>query len=148
MSVDSTSSSSATTSRGTSRPPSGAAVGWIAFAGSMMVLLGLFHAMAGLAGILGDEAMVSTRNYIFTFDTTVWGWIHLLGGLLTVVAGGFVFSGAVWARTIGVLIALASAVGTFAYLPTSPVWAIAILAVDVTIIWALTLHGRDFADTQ
>jgi hypothetical protein len=148
MSIDSTKGTGPVRSGSPERPPSAAAVGWIAFAGSMMVLLGIFHAIAGLAGILGDEATVATRNYIFTFDTTVWGWIHLLGGVLAVVAGGFVFSGAVWARTVGVIIALGSAVGTFAYLPTSPVWAVAILAVDVTIIWALTLHGRDFEKMQ
>lgn len=119
-----------------------AALGWIAFAACMMIMLGVFHIIAGLAGIIGDTAYVATPNYLFAFDSTVWGWIHLLGGVLVALAGAALFQGALWARTVGVIMALASAIGTFAFLPNSPIWAMAILAVDVTIIWALITHGR------
>jgi hypothetical protein len=53
------------------------------------------------------------------------------------------FSGAIWARTVGVIMALISAIAAFAWLPHYPVWGIIILTIAVAVIWALTAHGRD-----
>jgi hypothetical protein len=122
-----------------------AAMGWIAFAACMMIMVGVFHIIAGLSGIIGDTAYVATPNYVFAFDSTTWGWIHLLAGALVALAGAALFQGALWARTVGVILALVSAIGTFAFLPSSPIWAMAILAADVAVIWALTTHGRAWA---
>jgi hypothetical protein len=123
--------------------PSGWAVGWIGFAGFMMILVGGFHAVAGFLGILGDDIYVKGPKYALQFDTTTWGWIHLILGIVVVFAGFGLFSGAVWARTVGVIIAMISAFVGFAWLPWYPVWGIVIIAVAITIIWALTAHGRD-----
>lgn len=124
---------------------SGAAVGWTAFAAFMMIMLGSFHMIAGLAGLVGDNLYVKSPNYVFQFDTTSWGWIHLIGGAIAFFGGLALFRGAVWARTIGVIIALGSALGAFAWLPIYPIWALTLIAVDIAVIWALTAHGRDIA---
>ena len=58
-------------------------------------------------------------------------------------AGFFLFSGAIWARTVGVIVASISALFNFAWLPYYPIWSIAIITLDVFIIWSLTAHGRD-----
>lgn len=122
---------------------SGWAVGWTGFAAFMMLMIGTFQAIAGLAGILEDTVYVSTQKYIFEFDATTWGWIHLIFGILVVLAGFGLFSGAVWARTVGVILAVLSAITNFAFIPFYPLWSITIIAVDVAVIWALTAHGRD-----
>ena len=127
------------------REPSGWAAGWAAFAGFMLIMIGVFHAIAGLGAIINDETFVLTQEYVFKFDTTTWGWIHLIGGIVVLFAGFGVFSGAVWARTVGVIVATISAIANFAWLPYQPVWAIVIIAIDVAVIWALTAHGRDIA---
>jgi hypothetical protein len=125
------------------RQPSGWAVGWIGFAGCMMILLGLFHAIAGLIAIVDDKFYVSTREYVFQFDRTTWGWIHLIVGIVVLLAGFGVFSGSVMARTVGVIIALISAVLGFAWIPYAPVWGVIIIVIAVSVAWALTAHGRD-----
>jgi len=122
---------------------SGGAVGWTMFAGVMMILIGVFHAIAGLAGILEDEFYAVTPNYVLEFDATTWGWVHLIGGVIVLFAGFSVFKGAVWARTVGVIIAAVSALVSFAWIPLYPVWSIIVIAIDVAVIWALTTHGRD-----
>ena len=127
--------------------PSGWAVGWTAFAGFMMIMIGSFHAIAGIAGIAKDDVYAVTTNYVFKFDATTWGWIHLIAGIIVVLAGIGVFSGNVLARTVGVLLAIGSAIANFAWLPYQPVWSVAMIAVDIAIIWALTAHGRDIAAT-
>ena len=88
---------------------SGAAAGWTMFAGIMLILIGVFHAIAGLSGIIKDDFYAVLPNYVLKFDVTTWGWIHLIGGIVVVLAGFSVWNGAVWARTVGVIIAAASA---------------------------------------
>jgi hypothetical protein len=122
---------------------SGAAVGFTVFAALMMIVIGAFHAMSGLVGIIENEFFVATPNYIFEFDVTTWGWIHLILGIVVLIAGISLFSGAVWARTFGVFLAVLSAIANFAFIPYYPVWSIVIIALDVAVIWALTAHGRD-----
>ena len=126
-----------------SNEPRGSAVGFTIFAGAMMILIGSFHAIAGLSGIIKDDFYAITPNYILEFDSTTWGWIHLIGGIVVLLAGFSVFKGSVWARTVGVLVAGVSAIVSFAWVPIDPVWSLIIIAIDVAVIWALTAHGRD-----
>jgi len=126
-----------------SQQRSSAAVGWTTFAGIMMMMIGFFHGLAGLSGIIKDDFYAVLPNYVLEFDVTTWGWIHLIGGIVVVFAGFGVFSGAVWARTVGVIIAAVSALVSFAWIPMYPVWSFVLIAIDVTVIWALTVHGRD-----
>ena len=124
-------------------PPSGWAVGFTAFAGVMMIMAGGFQAIAGLVAIFENEFYAATRNYILKFDVTGWGWIHLLLGLLVLFAGFAVLSGQTWGRVIGIILASLSALANFAFLPYYPVWSLVIIALDVFVIWALAVHGRD-----
>ena len=135
-----------------SREPSGAAVGWTLFAACMMMLVGGYHAIIGLAGILNDEVYGAVPAlgtpqagdaYFLTMDVTTWGWIHLIVGVILLLAGFGLFSGNVVARTVGVIAAILSAIGAFAWMPWAPIWGLAIIAADITVIWALTAHGRD-----
>jgi hypothetical protein len=127
------------------RPPSRWAVGFIAFAGVLMIMAGGFQVIAGLAALFEDEFYVPTRNYVLEFDATNWGWIHLLLGLLVLLAGFAVLAGRTWGRVIGVILAVLSAVANFAFIPYYPFWSLAIIALDVFVIWALVAHGRDVA---
>ena len=126
--------------------PSGWAIGWTTFAAFMMIMIGGFHIVAGLVAIFNDEFYAVTKEYVFQFDATSWGWIHLILGIVILLAGFGLFSGAVWARTVGVIMALISALVGFAWLPWYPVWGIVIIAIAVAVIWALTAHGRDIPD--
>jgi len=119
--------------------------GWLAFAAIMLMMAGVFHAMAGLVALFDDTYYVAGEEWIFEFDVTAWGWIHLIGGILLVAAGMGILSGNVLARTVGVIAAALSAVANFAWLPYEPVWASIMIAVCVATIWALTVHGRDLA---
>jgi hypothetical protein len=128
------------------RSRSGGAVGFTIFAGVMMMMAGIWHAITGFAGILEDQFYVTTPNYVFEFDATTWGWVHLIVGIIVALAGFALFSGAVWARVLGVVLASLSMIANFAFIPFYPLWSIVITAVDIGIIWALTAHGRDIAE--
>ena len=123
--------------------PSGLAVGTTITAAIILIIGGICHAMEGVVGLATNEFYVSTQNWLFKFDVTTWGWIHILVGAIAVLAGIGLFSGAVWARTVAVAIAAVSILVNFVWLPYYPVWAILIIAFDMFVIWALTAHGRD-----
>ena len=121
--------------------PSGWAVGFILFAAILMLMVGVFQALQGLIAIFQNEFYVATRNYIFQFDATSWGWIHLLLGLLVAFAGWGLLSGKTWARVVGITLALLSAIANFLFIPYYPFWALLIITLDVFVIWAVAAHG-------
>ena len=127
---------------------SGLAAGVTAAAAISLIVGGICHAMQGFVGIATNEFYVATQKWIFQFDVTTWGWIHVIVGVVAVLAGIGLFSGAVWARTVAVLVACVSILVNFAWLPYYPVWAILIIAFDMFVIWALTAHGRDLSSAN
>lgn len=125
--------------------PSAWAVGFTAFAGVMMIMVGVFQAATGLVAILNQDFYVVAENYVFAFDVGLWGWLHLIFGIILVLAGFGVMSGQTWARAVGVILATLSAIEAFLFIPYQPFWAIVIIAIDVMVIWALTTQATAVA---
>jgi hypothetical protein len=130
---------------GRAQETSGWAVGFILFAGIIMVLSGFFQAFTGLVALFENEFYVATRNYLFQFDATTWGWVHLIGGLVVAFAGFAVMGGRTWGRVVGITLAVLSAIVNFAFIPYYPFWSLTVIALDIFVIWALAAHGRDVA---
>ena len=124
--------------------PSGAAVGWTMFAAIMMTVRVLVGHHRLCRDSQGRRVRACTELRV-QLDVTTWGWIHLLLGIVVFFAGLALFQGAVWARTVGVILAVISMLIGFAWLPFAPVWAIILITSSVFVMWALTVHGRDIA---
>ena len=99
-------------------------------------------AVEGLAGIVNDQHLVVLPNYIYAFDLTLWGWLHLLVGLALLAIGIFLIRGQTWARVAGMILAGISAILNFVWLPYSPWWALLIIGIDILVIWALANYHR------
>ena len=116
--------------------------GWIVFAGTMMIMLGTFHAIAGLVALFEEDYFLVTRSgLIVSADFTTWGWTHLILGVLVAVAGGALFAGATWARIVAIVIAVLSAIVNLAFLSAYPLWSGIMIAIDILIIHAVATHG-------
>ena len=116
------------------------ASGLTVFAAAMMMIGGVWHAMAGIAALVHDDIYVTTPEYLHSFDLTVWGWVQLLLGLLVAVAG---FKGQVWARFVGIALACLSLIASFLFMPLYPIWALSIIALDVFVVWAFATYRRE-----
>jgi hypothetical protein len=123
------------------RDVSGWAVGGIAFAGTVMVMIGAFQIMEGIVAIANDTFYVVTRNYTFDLDVTAWGWIHLILGVIVLATGFGLFSRSTWAGVTALVICTLSAISNFFFIPYYPFWAIVVIALNVWVIWALTRPG-------
>jgi hypothetical protein len=135
-----------------SRPPARETtgwVGWIAFAAVLMVLIGVLHAIQGFVALFKDSYYIVTKQgFLATIDYTAWGWTHLILGTLVALAGVALFSGRMWARVAGVVLALISILTNFAFMPAYPLWAISLIIVDIFVIYAIVVHGQEMRRTS
>ncbi|MET9888253.1 hypothetical protein ABZZ20_35090 [Streptomyces sp. NPDC006430] len=112
----------------------------------LMIFGGAMAIFEGIAALAKDDLFVVTRHYVFEFDLTAWGWIHLIVGIVLVLAGVAVLGGALWARYLGVAVASLGAIANFLWLPYYPWWAMALIAVNIFVVWALCTGMHREAD--
>lgn len=124
--------------------------GWGVFAGVMLMIAGILDLFFGIAAVIGPDSayLASPEGTLFVFDIAGWGWWHVISGILLIVTALALFTGATWARVVAIILVALNAVGQFALLPTQPWLSLAILAVDVLIIYALTVHGRELKNEK
>ncbi|MDX8029115.1 hypothetical protein SK803_02785 [Lentzea sp. BCCO 10_0856] len=118
-------------------------LGWIWFAGIMMIVMGSFNAIEGLVALFRGEYYVVTEEQVLVFDLTAWGWITLLIGILVALAGAALLSGAAWARVLTVVLAVVNSVAQLAFMSVHPVWSTIVIALCVIVIWAVVVHGSE-----
>ncbi|MGI9824160.1 DUF7144 family membrane protein [Agromyces sp. Marseille-Q5079] len=120
-------------------------VGWGVFAAIMLIIAGGFDVLYGFIALaMPDSAYLTTGGgALFLFDVQGWGWWHVISGALLVLVGAALFSGATWARVVAVILVIVNAIGQLFLLPVQPWWSLIVLAIDVLVIYALTVHGRE-----
>jgi hypothetical protein len=111
---------------------------WLDFAGVMLILVGAFNIIDGLAAISGSS-YVADKLLFANLDA--WGWFFLIWGILQVFAGIAVMRGAGWAAVVGIVTAFFNAIAQLAAAGTFPVWTLAIVAADALVIYGLVLYG-------
>ncbi|MET8166363.1 hypothetical protein ABZT34_19255 [Streptomyces sp. NPDC005329] len=119
------------------------AEGLMVFAAVTLMLAGLLDIFRGIMGIAEDDVFLTTRNYVFAFDLTGWGWIHLALGAVAVIVSLGLFQTATWARVAGVAIAGLIIIANFLSLPYYPVWSVVMIAFSGFVIWALCVVKPD-----
>ncbi|MEU4221836.1 hypothetical protein [Actinoplanes sp. NPDC026623] len=144
MAADQRSRSSSPSNLLSDEPPATGWVGFVIFGGIMLTMLGGFQIIEGLVALFNDEYfLVTSSGLVLTMDFTAWGWTHLLIGLVAVAAGIGVLSGQTWARVTGIVIAVLSALANMLFLAAYPVWSTIVIALDILVIYALAVHGRE-----
>jgi hypothetical protein len=111
----------------------GASIG----AGALLLTSAVLTVLQGIQALVDHRPLIIGSNYVYKFNATGWGWIHIAAGIvLGIVAIGLI-SGAVWARVTAIVMACISIVVMFMWLPYYPMWSIIVIALDVIIIWAV-----------
>ncbi|EME54231.1 DUF7144 family membrane protein [Amycolatopsis decaplanina] len=117
--------------------------GWIVFACVIMVILGTFDAIVGIVALVQGGYYIAGPEYTLVLDLTGWAWAHLVGGVLVAIAGGALLTGAIWARVVAVLFAAGNALTHLVFLAAHPLWSTIVIALCVTVIWAVIVHGDE-----
>lgn len=121
-------------------------VGWIAFAGIMMLIGGALWVIIGLIAVFNDEWVVLGREAALFLDVSGWGWLHVIGGLLVMLAGYLVMRGSMFGRIVTVVLATVSLIVNFVWLPVYPIWSIVVITIDVLVLYAVMVHGKELKD--
>jgi hypothetical protein len=122
-------------------------VGWIAFAAVMMMIAGVLQMIDGFVAVVNDEWVVWGNTANLYLDLTTWGWIHMGIGALVLLGGIALLSGNILARTLAVVLASVSLIANFMFMPAYPVWSIAIIVIDLLVLYAVIAHGRELKST-
>jgi len=132
--------------RGYAGPPGAVAgddpkgAGWVFFAAVLLGLAALWNFFAGVAAISGAHVYTANAHYVFS-DLRTWGWIILVLGILQGVAAAALTGGSELARWFGIACAAVNSIGQLMFIPAFPFWGIAMFAIDLLIIYALTVYG-------
>lgn len=118
-------------------------VGWIYFAGILMLVRGMFQIFLGILALVKNTVYLVTPNHLAVFNFTAWGWIDIVLGVVLITAAGSVFSGRWWGRIVGSLMVSLSLVANLAFLPAYPIWSILAIIIDVLILYALLVRGDE-----
>ncbi|MDW4917971.1 hypothetical protein [Streptomyces californicus] len=117
--------------------------GLTVFAAIMLGITGLAGIVRGIMAIAKDDVFVITPNYVFKFDLTSWGWIHLTLGIAAILVSFGLSRTSTWSRIVGVGIAALVIIANLLSLPYYPAWSILVIAISGFVIWALCVVKRD-----
>jgi hypothetical protein len=127
----------------------GSWLGWIAFAGLVMILSGTFQAIAGLVGLLRSTFYsVSQSQVLVIHDVHTWGWVNLIVGIIVALAGASLLTGSLWARILTVIVAMGAAITNMVSIPLYPIWSLICLAMCVLVIYAVITHGGELKEAN
>ncbi|WP_030896731.1 MULTISPECIES: DUF7144 family membrane protein [unclassified Streptomyces] len=121
------------------------AVGVMILGAVMLMIAGILGVLRGIAAIAEDDVFLTTSDYVFEFDLTGWGWVHLILGAVAVLVSIGLFQASTWARVAGVIIAGLVIIANFLSLPYYPVWSVVMIAISGFVIWALCTVRKDDA---
>jgi HSP20 family molecular chaperone IbpA/uncharacterized membrane protein len=106
-------------------------------AAAMLCVSAVVTILQGISALAHDRTIVAGPGYAYQFNTTAWGWIHIVVGILVGAVAVGLFWSTTWARVAAIIIASLSIVSQFLWLPHYPIWAIVVIALDIFVIWAV-----------
>jgi hypothetical protein len=122
-------------------------VGWIFFAASLMLLIGLFQVLMGVVALFDEEYfLVAKDELLVAVNYSAWGWTHISLGVVAIVAGFGVMLSQLWARVIAIFLAVVSIFAALAFFAATPLWNLSIIVFDIIVIFALVVHGDEVED--
>ncbi len=119
--------------------PTGTQSGWVYFAAIVLFIIGCLNILWGLGAIFQDEVLTrSASGDLIVWDTTTWGWFHLLMGVIILCTGLGLFGNAGWARWTAVFFVGLNAIAQIGWMTWYPLWSILIITLDIVVIYYLT----------
>ena len=114
--------------------------GWVGFAAILLGFAGIWNTLNGMLAIGKSKVFVDEATYVFS-DLRTWGWIIMFLGILQLVAAALVLATGASGPRFGIGVAGLNAIGQLYSLPAYPLWAMALFAVDILIIYGLAVYG-------
>ena len=116
--------------------------GWIGFAGVLMVIIGGIDFFEGMIAAIRGSYYAVTPNQVIVFDTTTWGWLTLIWGIILVLVGFGLLAGASWARWVAIVGVSFNFFTQLGFTGSSqyPLWSLTGLILNIIVLYALIVH--------
>ena len=122
-------------------------VGFVTFGALMMMLIGAFEVLMGTTALFNSGYFPAGEDGLFVVTSyPAWGWAHILLGVLMIGAGVGLLRSRMWARVVGIALAMIIAVVNMGFADTAPLWSLTVIALCVTVIFAIAMHGGDLKE--
>ncbi|MCP2280385.1 DUF7144 family membrane protein [Nocardia amikacinitolerans] len=132
------------TTPGTQHPVrQGIAAGTSIGAAILLLTVGVLQILEGISAVVDDELFVVGPEYVYQFDISTWGWIHIVLGAILVICAIGLMTGSTWGRVAAIVIAALAIIANFLSLPYYPYWSILIIALSIVVIWAVSTWRTD-----
>jgi hypothetical protein len=119
-------------------------LGWLLFGGIMLFIAGVVDIIEGLVALFDKSYYrIAPSGLVVHLNYAVWGWGLIVFGVLLAAAGYGVVTGRTWARVFGVVVAVLNTIANFAFVAAAPGWTLIMIALNVVVIYALIVHGRE-----
>ena len=109
----------------------------------MLMIVGGFDIIQGIIALVDDNFALGISGGLLVFNATAWGWVHVIAGAIMLFAGIGLWYGQAWARVVGVIVAALNALVQFSIMPAYPFWAVLMVALNMVVIYAVVVHGRE-----
>lgn len=121
-------------------------LGWVRFAGVLVILVGAFNVVEGITGLAKHTYFAAAPGGLLVVTSyDAWGGWWLALGALQVLAGIGVLARRQWARITAICLLFLAAVGQIVFLVAFPLWSLVTIGLIVAAIHALTVHGEAFS---
>src|SRR4051794_19189350 len=145
---DTMSSTNLNSSSTTPRAPTGATgwTGWVAFAAFILMLSGTLTAINGFLAVINHNWSTWNNDGAPYGSVYGWGWWSLFVGAVVFAVGAALLRGSMFARTVAVFVAAGSLISQFVLLNIAPLWSLTVIVIDMLVIWAIMVHGREMKE--
>ncbi|MEV0032906.1 hypothetical protein [Nocardia sp. NPDC050793] len=116
----------------------GIAAGTSIGAAILLLTVGVLQIFEGISAVVDDELFVVGVEYVYKFDISTWGWIHIVLGVILVICSIGLMTGSTWGKVAAIVIAALAIIANFLWLPYYPYWSILIIALSIVVIWAVS----------
>jgi len=120
--------------------------GWVAFAAFVMMLSGTLTAIFGILAVVNNNWTQWNNNGAPFGSPYWWGWWSMFVGVVVIAIGAALLRGSLFARTVAVFVAAGSLISQFLALNIAPLWSLTVIIIDMLVIWAVMVHGKEMKD--
>ncbi|MDA0160038.1 hypothetical protein OM076_07180 [Solirubrobacter ginsenosidimutans] len=116
--------------------------GWVAFAGSYLVLAGMLNLIWGISALANKSYFA--ENGLLWSSLSTWGWIAIVIAAVQIIGGGLLFARKVGGVIMAIVISMCGMLVNFLSIGAYPVWSVVAMVCNALVLWAVTVHGNDF----
>jgi hypothetical protein len=113
------------------------------FAAVMLLVTASVEVLQGVEALRSDELLTTSGDQVYEIDLTVWGWVHVVIGVLLVAVAVGILGRRSWGLVTGLVVAGLSMLANFAFLPYYPWWSVVSIAFGGLVVWALCTQLRE-----